>query len=121
MFYDSLKAAKGVWDLWPAKLIGPMVPSAFLDGRIAGDKGYGASLWNPLGSETIQWLETKPRGSVAYVSFGSMVSLAVGQMEEVALGLKCSDFNFIWVVRESELGKLPPEFADSTKEKVLEI
>ncbi|KAF7124963.1 hypothetical protein RHSIM_Rhsim12G0050400 [Rhododendron simsii] len=119
VFYDSLKAAKGVWDLWPAKLIGPMVPSAFLDGRIAGDKGYGASLWNPLGSETIQWLETKPRGSVAYVSFGSMVSLAAGQMEEVALGLKCSDFDFIWVVRESELSKLPPEFADSTKDKGL--
>ncbi|XP_058193247.1 UDP-glycosyltransferase 74B1-like [Rhododendron vialii] len=113
------QAAKGVWDLWPAKLIGPMVPSAFLDGQIAGDKGYGASLWNPLGSETIQWLETKPRGSVAYVSFGSMVSLAAGQMEEVAVGLKCSDFDFIWVVRESELGKLPPEFADSTKEKGL--
>ncbi|KAG5521029.1 hypothetical protein RHGRI_033545 [Rhododendron griersonianum] len=117
VFYDSLKAAKVVWDLWPAKLIGPMVPSAFLDGRIKGDKGYGASLWNPLGSETIQWLETKPWESVVYVSFGSMVSLAAEQMEEVASGLKCSDLDFIWVVRESELGKLPPEFADLTKEK----
>ncbi|XP_058193250.1 UDP-glycosyltransferase 74B1-like [Rhododendron vialii] len=113
------QAAKGVSDLWPGKLIGPMVPSAFLDGRIVGDKGYGASLWNPLGSKTVQWLETKPRESVAYVSFGSMVSLAAEQMEEIALGLKCSNTHFIWVVRESEIGKLPPEFADSTKEKGL--
>lgn len=117
----SLKAVEAVLDLWPGKLIGPMVPSAFLDGRIKGDEGYGASLWNVLSDEYLKWLETKPRESVAYVSFGSMVALAAEQMEEIALGLKCSNRHFIWVVRESEIGKLPPEFADSTKEKVLEI
>ncbi|KAG5521025.1 hypothetical protein RHGRI_033542 [Rhododendron griersonianum] len=115
------EAVKAVSDLWPGKLIGPMVPSAFLDGRIKGDEGYGASLWNPHSDEYLKWLETKPRESVAYVSFGSMVALAAEQMEEIALGLKCSNTHFIWVVRESEIGKLPPEFADSTKEKVLEI
>lgn len=113
------EAVKAVSDLWPGKLIGPMVPSAFLDGRIKGDKGYGASLWNPHSDEYLKWLETKPRESVVYVSFGSMVALAAEQMEEIALGLKCSNTHFIWVVRESEIGKLPPEFADSTKEKGL--
>ncbi|KAF2323974.1 hypothetical protein GH714_005810 [Hevea brasiliensis] len=69
------KEAGGISKLWPAKLIGPMVPSSYLDGRIEGDKGYGASLWNPLGEECLRWLETKATQSVVYVSFGSMVSL----------------------------------------------
>lgn len=113
------QAAKAVSDLWTGKLIGPMVPSAFLDGRIKGDKGYGASLWNPLGGETIEWLDTKPRESVVYVSFGSMVSLTAEEMEEIGLGLKCSNLDFIWVVRESQIEKLPSDFSHSTKEKGL--
>ncbi|KAE8023405.1 hypothetical protein FH972_009100 [Carpinus fangiana] len=111
--------AKGVSELWPAKLIGPMVPSAYLDSRIEDDKGYGASLWNPLGVECIKWLETKPRKSVAYVSFGSMVSLTAEQMGEIAGGLKDSGLPFIWVVKESERGTLPDGFVESTKEKGL--
>ncbi|KAH7833575.1 hypothetical protein Vadar_007739 [Vaccinium darrowii] len=113
------QAVKAVSDLWTGKLIGPTVPSAFLDGRIKGDKGYGASLWNPLGSETIKWLDTKPRESVVYVSFGSMVSLTAEEMEEIGLGLKCSNLDFIWVVRESQIEKLPSDFSHSTKEKGL--
>jgi N-hydroxythioamide S-beta-glucosyltransferase len=96
-----------------------MVPSAYLDGRIEDDKGYGASLWKPLGEECIKWLETKPRKSVAYVSFGSMVSLTVEQMGEIAGGLKESGLPFIWVVKESERGTLPDGFVESTKEKGL--
>ncbi|MBA0867361.1 hypothetical protein Goshw_029604, partial [Gossypium schwendimanii] len=68
--------ARGVSEIWPAKLIGPMVPSAYLDERIKGDRGYGSSLWKPLSEECIEWLEKKPSNSVVYVSFGSMVSLS---------------------------------------------
>ena len=114
-----LKAAKGVAKLWPAKLIGPMVPSAYLDGQIKGDKGYGASLWKPLREECFEWLETKAPKSVVYVSFGSMVTLTAKQMEEFALGLKESGVNILWVVRKTELCKLPSEIIDSVKEKGL--
>ncbi|XP_060669115.1 UDP-glycosyltransferase 74B1-like [Ziziphus jujuba] len=93
--------AKAISNLWPGKLIGPMVPSAYLDGRIDGDK------------------ETKPQNSVVYVSFGSMVSLTQKQMEEIAFGLQESNFHFLWVVRESERDKLPNGFIDSAKEKGL--
>ncbi|CAK9137828.1 unnamed protein product [Ilex paraguariensis] len=38
------EAVESVSELWPGELIGPMVPSAYLDDRIDGDKGYGASI-----------------------------------------------------------------------------
>lgn len=110
---------KGLTDHFPAKMIGPMVPSAYLDGRIKGDKGYGANLWKPLGEECTKWLESKPAQSVVYVSFGSMVSLTDEQMEEVAWGLKQSGMSFLWVLREAEQIKLPIGYRDSVKEKGL--
>ncbi|CAN1311128.1 UDP-glycosyltransferase 74B1 [Linum perenne] len=82
--YLAMKEAASVKQHWPAKLIGPMVPSAYLDGRIDGDRGYGASLWKPLNEECMNWLESKPARSVAFISFGSMVSLSDEQMGEIA-------------------------------------
>ncbi|CAJ2647665.1 unnamed protein product [Trifolium pratense] len=122
MFVNTFQALegevmKGLTELFPAKLIGPMVPSAYLDGRIKGDKGYGANLWKPLSEDCINWLETKPSKSVAYISFGSMVSLTQEQIEEIAFGLKESEVNFLWVLRESEQGKLPKGYKDLIKEK----
>ncbi|CAB4264447.1 unnamed protein product [Prunus armeniaca] len=113
------QAANGLSKLFCGKLIGPMVPSAYLDGQITGDRGYGASLWKPLGQECTKWLEAKPPKSVVYVSFGSMVSLTEKQIEELAMGLKESGVHFLWVVRESERCKLPKEISDSAKEKGL--
>ncbi|XP_074274462.1 UDP-glycosyltransferase 74B1 [Silene latifolia] len=97
---------------WPAKLIGPMVPSSYLDGGIEGDIGYGASLWKPLSEQCKEWLQTKPKKSIVYISFGSMVSLTQEQMEELAWGLKESNYNFLWVIRESQHNKLPKEFQE---------
>ncbi|KAG4202248.1 hypothetical protein ERO13_A05G319100v2 [Gossypium hirsutum] len=111
------KEARGVSEIWPAKLIGPMVPSAYLDERIKGDRGYGSSLWKPLSEECIEWLETKPSNSVIYVSFGSMISLSEEQIAELAWGLKESNMYFLWVVRDSEQQKLPKWFLDSVQEK----
>ncbi|KAE8709869.1 protein NLRC3-like [Hibiscus syriacus] len=67
--------AKGASELWRAKMIGPMAPSAYLDERTKGYRGYDSSLWKPLSEECMEWLETKPSKSVVYISFGSMVSL----------------------------------------------
>ncbi|KAM0055957.1 putative N-hydroxythioamide S-beta-glucosyltransferase [Helianthus debilis subsp. tardiflorus] len=114
--FQSLESevVEGIWEQWPAKLIGPMVPSAYLDGRIEGDKGYGASLWKPLDEDCAKWLETKPSNSVVYISFGSMVSLTQQEMEEIAWGLQDSGFYFLWVVKDSERHKLPKGFLDLT-------
>ncbi|CAH1414310.1 unnamed protein product [Lactuca virosa] len=105
---------KGIGEQWSAKLVGPMVPSSYLDGRIVGDKGYGASLWKPLEHQCTKWLETKPQNSVVYVSFGSMVSLSQEEMEEISWGLQQSGFNFLWVVKDSETHKLPKGFLELT-------
>ncbi|KAK4715750.1 hypothetical protein R3W88_014088 [Solanum pinnatisectum] len=111
--------ARGISKFWPAKLIGPMVPSSYLDGRIENDKGYGASLWKPLSEECLNWLKTKAKQSVIYISFGSMVSLTSKQMEEIAYALIGSNMNFLWVVRDTEKYKLPKGFIESTKGKGL--
>lgn len=113
--------AGGISKLWPAKLIGPMVPSSYLDGQIEGDIGYGASLWSPLGEKCLRWLKTKAPQSVVYISFGSMVSLTAKQTEELACGLIESNLDFLWVVRESEMDKLPTGFIDSTNDKGLVV
>lgn len=93
------------------------MPSAYLDGRIEGDKGYGASLWKPLSEYCIKWLKTKPHMSVVYISFGSMASLSAKQMEEIACALEGGNFNFLWVVRESERVKFPDRFIESVAGK----
>ncbi|TKY70327.1 UDP-glycosyltransferase 74E1 [Spatholobus suberectus] len=124
VFVNSFEAlegeiVKGLTELFPAKMIGPMVPSSYLDGRIRGDNGYGASLWKPLNEECSNWLEAKPPQSVVYVSFGSLASLKAEQIEEVAWGLKESGVSFLWVLRESEQSKLPCGYKDMVKDKGL--
>uniref|UniRef100_A0A2P2NFH1 Glycosyltransferase n=1 Tax=Rhizophora mucronata TaxID=61149 RepID=A0A2P2NFH1_RHIMU len=127
IFGNTFEALEGkeenslLTELWPGKMIGPMVPSFYLDGHIEGDKGYGSNLWKPVGEECLNWLETKPPQSVAYISFGSMVSMTEQQMEELACAFKETDFYFLWVVRESEIGKIPSSFVDSVNGKGLII
>ncbi|XP_021747943.1 LOW QUALITY PROTEIN: UDP-glycosyltransferase 74B1-like [Chenopodium quinoa] len=111
----ELEITEGIFEKWPAKLIGPMVPSSYLDGRIEGDIGYGASLWKPLSEKCKEWLQNKPKKSVIYISFGSMVSLTQEQMEEIAWALKQSNYYFLWVVRDSQASKLPKEFLEDVE------
>ncbi|CAI0379627.1 unnamed protein product [Linum tenue] len=113
------KEAGSVKGHWPARLIGPMVPSSYLDGRIAGDKGYGASLWKPLSDECLKWLKNKEPRSVAYISFGSMVNLTEEQMGEIAAALEETGIQFLWVVRASEHSKLPARFRELNASKGL--
>lgn len=101
-------------------MIGPMVPSAYLDQQIDGDIAYGASLWEPTTDECIKWLDEKPPQSVIYISFGSMANIAAKQVEEIAWGLKASDQHFLWVVKESE-NKLPDEFLNTIGETGLVV
>nr|AYC63490.1 UDP-glycosyltransferase [Scoparia dulcis] len=74
-------------------------------------------------SDCNKWLDSKPPGSVLYVSFGSLVQMNKQMVEEVAYGLLQSEVNFIWVVRSSILGSesdiLPVGFEDETKDRGL--
>ncbi|KAH9618178.1 hypothetical protein KSS87_003927 [Heliosperma pusillum] len=106
----------------PLLTIGPTVPSFYLDKRIDFDKEYGLNLYHIDASQVTTcktWLSSKPPRSVVYVSFGSMACLSVEQMEELAFGLKQSPFDFLWVVRHCEMGKLPINFIDNVVDKGL--
>ncbi|CAL1393070.1 unnamed protein product [Linum trigynum] len=101
--------------LWPMKTIGPTIPSMYLDQQLQDDKDYGFSIFKPDSKQCMDWLDNKPTGSVIYVSFGSMASLGLEQMEELSHGLKNSNHYFLWVVRASEEAKLPLNFDPSEK------
>ncbi|KNA14196.1 hypothetical protein SOVF_109460, partial [Spinacia oleracea] len=103
----------------PLLTIGPTIPSFYVDKRIPLDKDYGLSLYHLDPTPTTNWLSTKPQNSVVYVSFGSMACLPKAQIEELAWGLKQSDYHFLWVVRASEEDKLPKGFANEVAAKGL--
>ncbi|KAL2920776.1 UDP-glycosyltransferase 74F2 [Bienertia sinuspersici] len=103
----------------PLLTIGPTIPSIYVDNRIAYDKDYGLNLYHLDPTPTLNWLSTKHPRSVIYVSFGSMACLSKNQIEELAFGLKQSDHHFLWVVRASEEGKLPKDFANEVAAKGL--
>ncbi|KAJ4833528.1 hypothetical protein Tsubulata_030063 [Turnera subulata] len=104
---------------WPIKTIGPTIPSMFLDQRLEDDKDYGLSLFKPKSEACMEWLDSKSPHSVVYVSFGSVARLEEAQMAELAWGLKRSNYSFLWVVRETELEKLPRSFIEETSDSSL--
>nr|GEV87893.1 UDP-glycosyltransferase 74G1-like [Tanacetum cinerariifolium] len=105
--------------MWPMKVIGPTLPSMYLDKRLEDDKDYGINLFKANHGEYMNWLNGKPKGSVVYIAFGSNAKLGPEQMEEVACGLNDSDVNYLWVVRDEEKEKLPKEFVELKTEKGL--
>ncbi|KAI3708881.1 hypothetical protein L2E82_38418 [Cichorium intybus] len=99
--------------MWPLMVVGPTVPSMYLDKRLEDDQDYGMSLLKSNHIECMNWLNNKPKGSVVYVSFGSYGELGPEQMEEVALCLNESGVNFLWIVRETEKAKLPKGYVSN--------
>lgn len=99
-------------NLWPLKTIGPTVPSMYLDKRLGDDRDYTLNLFKPNNEACARWLSRKPPRSVVYVSFGSMAQLPLEQMAELAAALSQNRhrYSFLWIIRESERPKLPPEF-----------
>ncbi|KAF5465091.1 hypothetical protein F2P56_015122 [Juglans regia] len=85
--------------------VGPLIPSAFLDGKDPSDKAFGGDLFQGSKDYYIEWLNSKPNSSVIYVSFGSISVLAKQQMEEMARGLLDCGRPFLWVIRAKENGE----------------
>ncbi|KAB2039420.1 hypothetical protein ES319_D02G008000v1 [Gossypium barbadense] len=102
----------------PLLTIGPTIPSMYLDKRLENDKDYDLNLFK-LDSTSTCWLTSKPPCSVVYASFGSLANLTSDQMKELARGLKQTGFHFLWVVRSSELSKVPHGFIEEMGDKAL--
>jgi len=108
----------------PIRTVGPLIPSAFLDGRNPEDTDSVVNLWKT--TNCMDWLNTKEPASVIYVSFGSLAVLSTEQIQEIALGLKASGYSFIWVIRppasEGEINSkenLPEDFLNETSDQGL--
>ncbi|EXC16163.1 UDP-glycosyltransferase 86A1 [Morus notabilis] len=110
---DTISA---IQDKQPIYAIGPVLPSEFTKSIVP------TSLKAEF--DCSQWLNSKPQGSVLYVSFGSALPSKKSDIEEIAHGLALSGVNFIWVLRPDAVSYeepyvLPLEIEDKIKDKGL--
>ncbi|KAF4354206.1 hypothetical protein F8388_004218 [Cannabis sativa] len=104
--FDELEseALRAVSDISGQKLIGigPLIPSAFTDGIDPFDNSFGGDIFhkgeNDKGS-VLEWLNSKVKTTVVYVSFGSILDLSKQQMKEIAKGLLSFGQPFLWVIK----------------------
>ncbi|KAL4326541.1 hypothetical protein AHAS_Ahas13G0010400 [Arachis hypogaea] len=97
------KALKAVDDKLNLNMmpIGPLISSAYLDGRDLNDASFGGDVFHSSDDDDyIEWLESKAEMSVVYVSFGSVCVVPKKQMEEIARALLDCGGPFLWVIRE---------------------
>ncbi|XP_020883799.1 UDP-glycosyltransferase 86A2 [Arabidopsis lyrata subsp. lyrata] len=95
----------------PFYAIGPIIP--FNNQTGSSSSSVTTSLWSE--SDCTQWLNTKPKSSVLYVSFGSYAHVTKKDLVEIAHGILLSKVNFVWVVRpdivsSDETNPLPEGF-----------
>ncbi|PON60327.1 UDP-glucuronosyl/UDP-glucosyltransferase [Parasponia andersonii] len=109
-----------IQEVQPMYAIGPLFPSGFSD-----TKSVVPTSLKPE-SDCTQWLNTKPHGSVLYISFGSFASCGKNDIDEIAHGLLLSKVNFVWVLRTSAISYeepyvLPNGFEDEVKGRGLTV
>ncbi|PON55682.1 UDP-glucuronosyl/UDP-glucosyltransferase [Parasponia andersonii] len=91
--------------------IGPLIPTAFLEenkepldstssSTTTSPVSFQADLFQQSSRDYIEWLNSKPKTTVVYVSFGTLSVLSKPQMEEIAKGLLEFGRPFLWVIRE---------------------
>ncbi|KAJ8635487.1 hypothetical protein MRB53_009754 [Persea americana] len=73
----------------PVYSLGPCIPYMTAENRAMG----------PHDADYFNWLDSQPKSSVLYVSFGSYVVVSGAQMDEIAIGLRASGARFLWIAR----------------------
>ncbi|CAN6270991.1 unnamed protein product [Urochloa humidicola] len=102
---------------WRAKMIGPCLPSFYLDdGRLPSNKAYGVSFFSSS-APAMEWLDKLANCSVVLASYGTVYSLDTSELDEVGNGLCNSGKPFLWVVRSDELQKISEDLRGKCKEK----
>ncbi|XP_071702162.1 probable UDP-glucosyl transferase 73B6 [Rutidosis leptorrhynchoides] len=86
----------------PVYGVGPLLPEKYWKsaGSLLHDHEMRSNhKANYSEDEVFQWLESKPIGSVIYISFGSEVGPTLDEYKELAGSLEGSNQNFIWVIQ----------------------
>ncbi|KAJ7943746.1 Glycosyltransferase [Quillaja saponaria] len=98
--------------------IGPV--SVWVNQDAADKVGRGQDLVAEDQNSWLNWLNSKEKNSVLYVSFGSMAKFPSAQLLEIAHGLEASGHSFIWVVRkvdgDDDVDVWLPDFEKKMKE-----
>ncbi|XP_023756583.1 UDP-glycosyltransferase 75C1 [Lactuca sativa] len=99
--FDALEeeALKHIDEKLKMVAVGPLIPSAFLDGNDPSDTSFGGDLFEKS-KDYIEWMNTKPEGSIVYISFGTLITLSKKQKEEMAQALLKIRRPFLWVIRD---------------------
>ncbi|KAK1411110.1 hypothetical protein QVD17_37654 [Tagetes erecta] len=74
--------------------VGPLLPPKILNNSLKCD------LFEKPKEDYMAWLDTKPKSSVVYASFGSTTTLLQDQAEEIAFGLVESGQPFLWAIKD---------------------
>ncbi|KAK1262668.1 UDP-glycosyltransferase 73B5 [Acorus gramineus] len=86
----------------PVWAVGPLLPGRLWDSldQPVQDAEIRPGRESNVGErEVLEWLDSKPRGSVIYVSFGSLRSPSEASLAELAAGLEESTRPFVWVIQ----------------------
>uniref|UniRef100_A0A0D6QU70 Glycosyltransferase n=1 Tax=Araucaria cunninghamii TaxID=56994 RepID=A0A0D6QU70_ARACU len=127
------EASDAVAERAPLISLGPFLPPAYLEAK-GNNEDFSVvnprslSLWAE--SNCLPWLDSKPKSSVLYVSFGSVYQMSKSQVQEVARGLLESEQQFLWVIRPDLVSSgepnieghvLPEGFVEKTKARGLVV
>nr|GEV71542.1 UDP-glucosyl transferase 73B2-like [Tanacetum cinerariifolium] len=98
--------------------VGPLLPEQYWKsvGSVLHDSEMRSNHKSNYSEDQVfQWLESKPIGSVIYISFGSEVGPTIDEYKELAKALEESDQAFIWVIQPGS-GKtgIPRSFLGAT-------
>ncbi|KAG1335494.1 Crocetin glucosyltransferase, chloroplastic [Cocos nucifera] len=81
--------------------LGPLLPSGHTrDDKDSDELTSATDLFKSDRKAYMEWLDTKPEGSVVYVSFGTIVVARKRQLEEILLGLTECGRPYLLVVRK---------------------
>lgn len=104
--------------------IGPLLPSAFFDGRGSMSEQESISRpsrWTEDRRRCQTWLDSQNPSSVLYISFGSVVGTSESQLEELALGVEASGQPFLWAMRKEVKSRIFCDFLERTRGKGLVV
>ncbi|KAF8380795.1 hypothetical protein HHK36_028289 [Tetracentron sinense] len=96
--YVAKQTGKPVWG------VGPLLPAQYWRSAdsLVHDHDVRTKRESNISEEEVsEWLDSKPRGSVLYVSFGTEVGPTVEDLAELAGALEDSNRPFIWVLQSS--------------------